>query len=302
MKVESLLDFSLKDPQLFEEAIGFSATATGFAPEMIEKDYFCTLILDHLAASGANRLVFKGGTCLSKVHAGFYRLSEDLDFTLSTPSEASRKARSNAANPVREVLRSLPDKYPSLQIEQPLTGANGSTQYFALLSYRSIFGEGTKIIKFEVGLREPLLDNPAQGMAKTILLHPVRKIPLLRSIRIPCMSLREAMAEKFRAALTRREVAIRDFYDIDYLVRSTDFDFLDDDFVNLIKAKLALPGDGSPDVSDVRFAGLESQLGSQLKPVLRSGDFEQFDLKRILAIIKNVAGALGQPNPVVVET
>ena len=27
-------------------------------------------------------LVFKGGTCLSKVHADFYRLSEDLDLII----------------------------------------------------------------------------------------------------------------------------------------------------------------------------------------------------------------------------
>jgi len=59
MKVESRLDFDLRDPRLFKEAISFSETATGFAPEMIEKDYFCALVLDHLASQDLNGLVFK---------------------------------------------------------------------------------------------------------------------------------------------------------------------------------------------------------------------------------------------------
>lgn len=296
MKVESRLDFDLRDPRLFKEAISFSETATGFAPEMIEKDYFCALVLDHLASQDLNGLVFKGGTCLSKVHSDFYRLSEDLDFTLPMPWDASRKARSNAANPVKKAVTSLPGKHPSFKIEQYLTGANESTQYIALLSYRSLFSEGAGKIKLEVGLREPLQESPIQGMAKTILLHPVKKRPLLHPIQIPCMSLRESMAEKFRAALTRREVAIRDFYDIDYIARSLSFDCLDDDFVNLVRTKLTVPGNGLFDVSDIRLVGLESQLDPQLRPVLRSKDFEDFDLRRAREIVKSVAGVLEQPD------
>ena len=36
---------------------------------------------------------------------------------------------------------------------------------------------------------------------------------------VPCISLAEAFAEKFRAALSRLDVAIRDFFDLDYAVR-----------------------------------------------------------------------------------
>jgi predicted nucleotidyltransferase component of viral defense system len=41
-------------------------------------------------ADRASTLVFKGGTCLAKVHAGFYRLSEYLDFTIPSPLDAMR--------------------------------------------------------------------------------------------------------------------------------------------------------------------------------------------------------------------
>lgn len=37
MKAESLLDFSLIDQEIVKEAISFSTTATGFAPEMIAR-------------------------------------------------------------------------------------------------------------------------------------------------------------------------------------------------------------------------------------------------------------------------
>jgi CheY-like chemotaxis protein len=38
-------------------------------------------------------VILKGGTCLAKVHAGFYRPSEDLDFSISMPTESARSAR-----------------------------------------------------------------------------------------------------------------------------------------------------------------------------------------------------------------
>lgn len=72
-----------EDRDWFLEAVNFTAATTGFSPRLIEKDYFCTVLLQHLATAGV--LVFKGGTCLAKVHGEFYRLSEDLDFVIPMP-------------------------------------------------------------------------------------------------------------------------------------------------------------------------------------------------------------------------
>jgi predicted nucleotidyltransferase component of viral defense system len=78
-----------EDQDLFREALGFSAAKTGFPARLVEKDYYCTLLLEYLTGTDPG-LVFKGGTCLAKVHAGFYRLSEDLDFSIAMAIEASR--------------------------------------------------------------------------------------------------------------------------------------------------------------------------------------------------------------------
>ena len=82
-----------EDVPLFREAVNFTASKTGFNPRLIEKDYFCTVLLAYLSERGGGRLVFKGGTCMAKVHTGFYRLSEDLDFTIPLPVDANRKQR-----------------------------------------------------------------------------------------------------------------------------------------------------------------------------------------------------------------
>ena len=90
-----------EDPALLREAIRFTSAETGFTPRLIEKDYFCSVVIEYLAASGAG-LTFKGGTCLSKIHGSLYRLSEDLDFSISTAPGSSRADRS------RSVIASLP--------------------------------------------------------------------------------------------------------------------------------------------------------------------------------------------------
>ena len=100
------------------------------------------------------------------------------------------------------------------------------------------------------------------------------------------------MAEKFRAALTRREVAIRDFYDIGFAVESLGWDHLDEEFLNMVRQKLAVPRNPPPDVSDARLIDLEAQMETQLKPVLRSRDFDVFDLEKAVDLVRQVANAL----------
>ena len=83
---ESQIVLLRKDPDYFRAAVTFTAQRTAFTPRLVEKDSLCTVLLEYLAATGS-RLAFKGGTCLSKVHAGFYRLSEDLDFVIPMPTD-----------------------------------------------------------------------------------------------------------------------------------------------------------------------------------------------------------------------
>ncbi|MBI2152624.1 MAG: nucleotidyl transferase AbiEii/AbiGii toxin family protein [Candidatus Rokubacteria bacterium] len=282
-----------EDPGLFREAVNFTAAETAFPARLIEKDYFCSLLLEYLAARDGS-LVFKGGTCLAKVYAGFYRLSEDLDFIIPTAVDVSRAERSQRAAGVKEAVSALPARLPGFSVVEPVTGANLSTQYIGVVAYASLLSRQEESIKIEVGLREPLLMPAANHPARTILLDPVSHKPLVAPVSPRCMSKVEAFAEKFRAALSRREVAIRDFYDIDYAVRKLGLQPQDEGMVRLVRKKLDVPGNEPVDVSRERLAALRQQREPQLKPVLREGDFREFDLQRAFRAVVEMAKRLGE--------
>ena len=265
---------------------------TTFSTRLVEKDYFCTVLLGYLTAA-SNALVFKGGTCLAKIYADFYRLSEDLDFVISMPLSSSRSERSKKATILKDIMDALPERLPGFRVVEPLTGANNSTQYNAIIGYPSRIAGQEETIKVEVGLREPLLLPPETGMAKTLLLNPTTAKPLNEPLVLNCISQREAFAEKFRAALSRREAAVRDFFDLDYAVRRLGLQPKDGGLIELVRQKLAIPGNEPVDISPERLVMLRRQLDTELKTVLREKDFRDFDLERAFRIVKDVAVIIG---------
>ena len=277
-----------EDAARFRAAVNATAGATGFPPRLVEKDYFCTVLLQYLAPVG-RVLVFKGGTCLAKVHAGFYRLSEDLDFVIPTPVGASRAERSRRARSLRGLLDGIEGKVSGVRVGRAIQGANDSTQYTAVLRYESLLREVEGTIAFEVGLREPLLTPAVQGEAETLLLNPVSGSRLIPAVNVLCLSREETLAEKIRAALCRREVAIRDFYDTDHAVRRLGIRLDDPQLVGLVRQKLAVPGNDPPDVSPARLDALRAQVETELMPVLRAADFAAFDLDRAFATVAGIA-------------
>jgi len=51
--------------------------------DLIEKDFILHQILTNLSEDKffAGNFLFKGGTCLTKSYLGYFRFSEDIDFT-----------------------------------------------------------------------------------------------------------------------------------------------------------------------------------------------------------------------------
>jgi predicted nucleotidyltransferase component of viral defense system len=279
------------DPGLLVQAIVLTARRTGFQPRLVEKDYFCSVVLEYLATSD-EELTFKGGTCLAKVHGSFYRLSEDLDFSISTPTTASRKERSRRGDRLKAVVGDVPKHLPGLRIVEPLHGANESTQYNATVGYESLLDSHVEPVGIEVGLREAILAARYQGSSRTMVLNPANERPLVDGVPVSCLSYQETMAEKLRAALTRREVAIRDFFDLDHAVRDKAVHPEDRALLDLLRRKLDVPGTGQVDVSPGRVAQLQDQLETDLRPVLRERDFAEFDLERAVRLVSTIAQRL----------
>jgi predicted nucleotidyltransferase component of viral defense system len=282
-----------EDPALLREAIRFTSAETGFIPRLIEKDYFCSVVLEYLAASGAG-LIFKGGTCLSKIHGSFYRLSEDLDFSIPTALKSSRADRSRSVTRLRATVNELPERLPGFRIVDPLRGANNSTQYNALVGYESLIDGHVEPVGIEVGVREPNMMDTHEGSSKTALLSPIDRQALVEVYAVRCFSYQEAMAEKLRAALCRSDVAIRDFFDVDHAVRHAGFNTLEPAFLELLRRKIAIPRTGPMDVSAGRMEQLQRQLEAQLRPVLREREFAQFELARAVNTLRAVERELAR--------
>ena len=60
------------------------------------------------------------------------------------------------------------------------------------------------------------MEPPVTLLARTVLLDPFRNAAAVKPFAVRVLSAREAYAEKLRAALSRRDPAIRDFFDLDH--------------------------------------------------------------------------------------
>ncbi len=276
------------DVQRFRESLTFTEARSGFSARLIEKDYYCTLVLEDLSGRFERALVFKGGTCLSKVHAEFFRLSEDLDFSVATPSDASFSDRRRAAAPINAHFSSVPDRLTCLELAEPFVGHNRSKQYNGRLAYRSAITGDPEFINIEVSLREEIILPSELLPARTLLLNALSGQPALPPANVYVLQYAEAYAEKIRAALTRPVPAIRDFFDIDHALKGARLDRRNPELLALVAKKLSVAANDSADLSESKRANLRSQLTTDLRPVLRATDYEVFDLERAFAILQEI--------------
>ena len=77
--------------ELFRDAILLTSQKLEVSEDIVEKDYYVTMILKKLSVS-QYPVVFKGGTSLSKAFHVIDRFSEDIDITFTEHlGEAKRK-------------------------------------------------------------------------------------------------------------------------------------------------------------------------------------------------------------------
>ncbi|OFZ83072.1 MAG: hypothetical protein A2583_12700 [Bdellovibrionales bacterium RIFOXYD1_FULL_53_11] len=287
---EKTVTFPHEDIDSFRDAVQFTSARSGFPGDLIEKDYFCSLVLSHLfGGSNHGTLVFKGGTSLNKIHFGFYRLSEDLDFSIPVALDATRGDRRKAKSDTEKRITELQAALPFFAFTKPWTGANNSTQYLAEVAYPSVITNAPGRIKIEAGLREPMLMPPITHGASCLVLDPGSEQPVLDPVNVRVMDLREAMAEKARATLARLTPAIRDVFDLWHARQKGALPFENPEFITLVRQKLAIPGNAAGSASTERRDQLRGQVNTELRPVLRSADFDQFNFDEAWKIVEELA-------------
>lgn len=276
-----MLNFHKKEKD-FLEAIRKTSQNSGFSEILIEKDYYCSLLLREIFQTKNHLLVFKGGTLLNKCYAGFYRLSEDLDFSISDKQKTSRKQRLSLAKKSKEHIIDIVKKL-SLDFSKTFEGHNESRLYSAEITYNSLITGNKNTIKIEFGIHEKVWERESL-MAKTLLENPLTQKPVLSDFHVVGLSLKEAYSEKIRAALSRKEPAIRDIFDIHYaikkrLIEETRGYIKIHDISSMVKYKLKVLN-CQIDLSKERKKEFLSQLETGLKPVLRQKDFEEFNFEQ----------------------
>jgi predicted nucleotidyltransferase component of viral defense system len=257
-------------------AVNHTAQTTGFSGRLIEKDYYCSLFLKHLADNAFLRehLVFKGGTLLAKGFLGFFRLSEDLDFAVSNEFCNSRSERRRVAEVLRDSVKQLISNIGIKEIS-PLRGFNESRQYNGIYGYTSVTGV-TDTIKFEVGFRGDIMLPLVDTSLKTALVDPFSKRTALEPFVQKTLSREECFAEKARAALTRKTPAIRDLFDIGQIAKSG-FSYSAEDFLDLVNRKISADSDATIDVTNSKKIFLNERVEQELIPVLRENHNFSFD-------------------------
>jgi len=273
----------------FIKSLERASRKKGFLLPLIEKDYYLTLILSRVHELSED-LIFKGGTCLSKVYYTYYRLSEDLDFSMTLPQyEATRGQRRKCIQPVKDRIEKFVEQF-GMSIDDPGNpGRNESKQYVYYFIYQSALRPIKARIKFEIGLRFNPLDSVKKRQVQHAFLHPFTGEPLFDGGKINCLSLNELVSEKLRAGAIREKIAPRDFYDLDFILRN-DFDLTNQEVITLFQKKLEEDG-ADTDLGKYKInlgrsyeeiKTMHSRIEAELLDVLTPDERKNFDLNTAL--------------------
>ena len=105
------MEFLHNDKKSFSQAVELVVSKQNLRPEIVEKDYYVTMIL-RLLFERLPFIVFKGGTSLSKCHKAINRFSEDIDITIDTAISQGQKKKVKEA--IEEVSSLLGLSIPNL--------------------------------------------------------------------------------------------------------------------------------------------------------------------------------------------
>ena len=119
----------------FLESIKSASAVSRIQEDLIEKDYYVSLILAEIAAN-SELAVFKGGTSLSKAHHAVNRFSEDIDIAFCGNIGASRrkKLKYNVIAPIATKLGLTITNFEKTQSDRDIRGIMKGSPSFSYLT------------------------------------------------------------------------------------------------------------------------------------------------------------------------
>lgn len=214
--------------------------------KFLEKDVILHRILLTLMKTGfQEEYAFKGGTCLTKCHLGYYRFSEDLDFTFINQDEISGKSQKQIRKMLSEKINGVMSLLVDISKELDLDfkSEKGNTKYVMLggsnkivtfkLWYKNQDG-ADDFIKVQINYFETIINKPIRTKAKSLyssiskeeleLLFP-EYTDIQDDVSLIAYPLDEIFLEKIRAILTRRGTKSRDYIDVYLLIKGLNLDY-----------------------------------------------------------------------------
>lgn len=185
---------------------------------VLERDYCLAWLLVGLSQSPLrHRLAFKGGTAMKRCYFGDYRFSEDLDFTLATPT-SFETILSELTNIYEKVQRISGVAFRYSRADHK-PHQNSHTFY---LAYEGpLPGTTRNEVKIDITINERIV---FQLQERAVIRGYDEYIDLPENQLVQVYSLEEIAVEKLLALTDRARNEPRDLYDLCYLTSEGNID------------------------------------------------------------------------------
>ena len=139
-----------ENKELFRDIISIVSERKNVTTDIVEKDYYVTMIL-YLLSQKEIEVIFKGGTSLSKAYGVIDRFSEDIDITFKEHLGESRrkKLKYNILKPIAEDLEIEIKNWKDIESDK---NYNHYDFYYNSASDNSNFSGLSPFVKLETAL------------------------------------------------------------------------------------------------------------------------------------------------------
>lgn len=224
--------------------IDYLASKTGISnKDLIEKDFILQSFLVSFSKNDyfSKNFVFKGGTCLVKCYLGYFRFSEDLDFTYinqdAFKNKSEKKIRRFLSSEISKLLGIVAGISKAYGFDFKAEKSNtkyvefgGSNKFLTLkIGYIPSINKREQFIKIQINFVELFKYRFKKLIAKLVIedvdtkevkfLFPEYLNVLLTKPKLIAYDIKEILLEKVRAILTRRGVKARDFVDVFMIIK-----------------------------------------------------------------------------------
>jgi len=209
--------------------------------DLVEKDFILHQVLLDLSGNEffSKNFVFKGGTCLIKCYLGYFRFSEDIDFTWKNQNAFKNKGQKEIRRHLSPIIDKLGALFEDIAAKRGLDfkcrkndktyvelGGGNKTCTFKIW-YQSEILNRRSFFKVQITFVERLYSAPQRVELRSLLDETHEELDALfpeyskysERIAFDAYAVNEILCEKVRAILTREGLKARDFLDVYQICR-----------------------------------------------------------------------------------